>query len=52
MIDEMLEIIVDPFYPPENYNPVAIKRFELLTKERTNFRVGNITSRNSTTHSI
>lgn len=52
MIDEMLEIIVDPFYPPENYNPVATKRFELLSKERTNFRVGNITSRNSTTHSI
>jgi len=27
MIDEMLEIIVDPFYPPETYTPVATKRF-------------------------
>lgn len=32
MIDEMLEIIVDPFYPPENYTPVTTKRFELLSK--------------------
>ncbi len=52
MIDQMLQIIVDPFYPPENYTPVAIKRFQLLTKERLNFRVGNTTSRNSTTNSI
>ena len=52
MIDEMLEITVDPYYPPDNYTPVSTRRFELLSKERVNFRVGNVTSRNTTAHSI
>lgn len=32
MIDEMLEIIVDPYFRPANYAPVATKNFELIHK--------------------
>jgi hypothetical protein len=27
MIDEMLEIAVDPLFPPEGYSPVTDKKF-------------------------
>jgi hypothetical protein len=27
MIDEMMEIVVDPLFPPENYTPVEDRRF-------------------------
>lgn len=27
MIDEMMELVIDPLFPPEGYIPVAEKRF-------------------------
>lgn len=42
MIDEMLEIVLDPLFPPENYSPVAEKRFELIYKESSLFRISPV----------
>ena len=39
MIDEMMEIVVDPLFPPVNYCPVEVKRFELIHKEASLFRL-------------
>ena len=33
LINEMLEIILDPIFPPVDYHPVEVKNFELLHKE-------------------
>lgn len=38
----MMEIIVDPLFPPENYTPVEEKRFELIYKEQSLFRLNPI----------
>lgn len=27
MVDEMMEIVLDPLFPPENYTPIEEKRF-------------------------
>lgn len=42
MIDEMMEIVVDPLFPPENYTPVQEKKFELIYKESTSFRISPV----------
>lgn len=41
MVDEMLEIAIDPIFPPENYTPVQEKRFELIYKE-SSFRISPV----------
>ena len=33
MVDEMMEIVLDPIFPPKNYTPLEQKRFELIHKE-------------------
>lgn len=42
MIDEMMQIVVDPVFPPENYVPVEEKRFQLIYKEQSMFRLNPI----------
>ena len=39
MIDEMMEIILDPLFPPTEYTPVEEKKFELVHKEINLFRI-------------
>ena len=35
----MMEIVIDPVFPPLNYSPVEEKRFELIHKEASLFRL-------------
>jgi hypothetical protein len=39
MVNEMFELVLDPQFPPENYTPVEEKRFVLLHKEVSMFRL-------------
>ena len=47
MVDEMLEIIIDPYYRPASYTPVAKKNFEMLYKETSSFRINPLRSNSS-----
>lgn len=42
MVDELMEIVLDPLFPPENYSPVEEKRFELIYREQALFRLNPI----------
>lgn len=42
MIDEMIQIVVDPLFPPENYTPVQEKRFQIIYRESTSFRISPV----------
>ena len=42
MIDEMMEIIIDSTFPPEDYQPVEQRHFELIYKEPSAFRISPI----------
>ena len=42
MINEMMEIIVDPLFPPVGYTPVEEKKFEIIYREPSAFKLSPI----------
>jgi hypothetical protein len=39
MVDELFEIVLDPLFPPEQYSLVEEKRFELIFRDASLFRL-------------
>lgn len=47
MINEMFELVIDPLFPPIDYEPVENKNFELVHKEISFFRINPLRSGSS-----